>query len=486
MIVYLVKSTILLALLWGLYTLLLENEKMHRFNRFYLLAALAIGLTAPLIQFEIQPNSKVGGIDLVQIDQIVEAPSEFVVESIKPLVTDNPILEEQLTVPYITPRYNTFALLLILAYIAIATIFLGKFVFGLHEIFTSLKKGKIITWKDTALVLMDEAVTPQSFLKWIFLNREDYESGKIGDEILEHERTHIKQKHSLDVLIIEALKVVFWFNPFIYGFRNAILLNHEFLADEHVVTHVSDRKKYQETLLEFATSEVTTSMTNKFAVSVSKARFKMLSSSRSKFRSMRRALLVMLALSAITFMFCTDSGTKYENLSFKELGEMFPASYEDVELSKNEDGLWIDINSVPYSGVQQVFRIDSDQLVYTNHYRNGFLFESELFNVNPQGEPIIKGIVKYAIDPEGNLNTKIFSETGDNAMTLFVEFTDYEDTRNQKYYYLSGNLHSDKNMLRPASGKGIAYHGLFTEYDEDGIITKQELYDNGELVEKIK
>lgn len=486
MIVYLVKSTVLLGLLWGLYALLLENEKMHRFNRFYLLIALVIGLTAPLIQFNIQPNSKVGGIDLIQIDQIVEAPSEFVVETIKPLVLEKPIQSEELAVSYITPQYNSFALFLILIYNAVATVFLFKFVFGLNEIYASIKKGTIITWKDTSLVLLDAEVTPQSFLKWIFLNREGYESGKIGDEILEHERTHIKQKHSLDVLFIEALKVVFWFNPFIYGFRNAILLNHEFLADEHVVTHVSDRKKYQETLLEFATSEVTTSMTNKFAVSVSKARFKMLSSSRSKFRSMPKAFLVILTLSTLTFMFCTDSGAKYENLSFKELGEMHPTSYEDVELSKNEDGLWIDINNVPYSGVQQVFRIDSDQLVYTNHYRNGFLFESELFNVNPQGEPIIKGLVKYAIDPDGNLNTKIFSETGDNAMTLFVEFTDYEDTRNQKYYYLSGNLHSDKNILRPASGNGIEYHGLSTEYDEDGIITKQELYDNGELVETIK
>lgn len=226
--------------------------------------------------------------------------------------------------------------------------------------------------------------------------------------------------------------------------------------------------------------------TSRLDFRLTKARFKMLSSSCSKFRSMPRALLVMLALSAITFMFCTDSGTKYENLSFKELGEMFPTTYDDVELKKNEDGIWIDINSLPYSGVQQIFSTDSDQLVYTHHFNNGFLFESELFNVNPQGEPIIKGLVKYAIDPEGNLNTKIFSETDDNAMTLFVEFTDYEDTRNQKYYYLSGNLHSDKNMLRPASGNGIEYHGLFTEYDEDGIITKQELYDNGELVETIK
>ncbi|MBO6793519.1 MAG: hypothetical protein JJ895_06390 [Balneolaceae bacterium] len=255
MIVYLVKSTILLALLWGLYTLLLENEKMHRFNRFYLLAALVIGLTAPLIQFEISPNSPVAGIALKQVDQIVEAPTDLVVESISPLVTKAPAFKESSVSAPVKPEYNLLALAMIFGYLAVVVLLFGKFVFGLQEIYTSIKKGTSITWKDTTLILMDESVTPQSFLKWIFLNREEYESGKIGDEILEHERTHIKQKHSLDVLFIEALKVVFWFNPFMYGFRNSIMLNHEFLADEHVVTHVSDRKKYQEILLKFASSK---------------------------------------------------------------------------------------------------------------------------------------------------------------------------------------------------------------------------------------
>ncbi len=262
MILYLVKSTILLGLLWGLYAVLLQNEKMLRFNRFYLLFALVIGLTAPLFQFEIKPNAKVAGIELAQIDQIVEAPSEFIVESIEPIIVDNPIPEEELVIPYSRTHYNQVALALLIGYVLIAGFFLSRFVLGLHEIYSSARRGKVNSRKGTNIVLLEESITPQSFLNWIFLNREDYESGKIDNDILEHELTHIRQKHSLDVIFIELLKIVFWFNPFIYGFRNSIMLNHEFLADEHVVNHVSERKKYQEKLLEYATSEKRTQFTN--------------------------------------------------------------------------------------------------------------------------------------------------------------------------------------------------------------------------------
>ncbi len=333
MIVYLVKSTILLALLWGLYTLLLENEKMHRFNRFYLLAALVIGLTAPLIQFEISPNSPVAGIALNQVDQIVEAPTELVVESISPLVTNAPSFDESSVSTPSQPEYNKLALILVFGYLAVAGLLFGKFVFGLHEIYTSIKKGTAKKWKDTTLILMDEAITPQSFLKWIFLNCEDYESGKIGDEILEHERTHIKQKHSVDVLFIEVLKVVFWFNPFMYGFRNSIMLNHEFLADEHVVTHVSDRKNYQETLLRFATTKKATSLGHRFSQSNPKQRLLMLAmKNRSKISSIKvvAVFLALLTLSAACLEYEVQDNSSLNDLT-KELVTQIDFKKVDID-----------------------------------------------------------------------------------------------------------------------------------------------------------
>lgn len=534
MIVYLVKSTILLGLLWGLYALLLKNEKMHRFNRFYLLIALVIGLTAPLIQFEIQPNANIAGVDLVQVDQIVEAPSQFVVETIEPLVIENPIPEEEFVLPYMTPQYNSFALILILTYIAVAAVFLFKFVFGLNEIYASVKKGTTIAWKDTTLVLLDDEVTPQSFLKWIFLNKKDYESGKIEEEILEHERTHIKQKHSLDVLFIEVLKVVFWFNPFLYGFRNSIMLNHEFLADEHVVTHVSDRTKYQETLMEFATSKVKTSMTNKFASSYSKTRFKMMLKPTSYFQNFSKLTLLLPIAFTTVVLFCTSVS---ENRSFRNGVEMLEepelmfftldGSVRNSPDRNSFDGLRAFIEpGKPFTGIQKAYNVTEDKLVSETVFKNGWAVSAQLLEdveeigikymkfeyvqgkeftqraFNENDELIKKGVVTYT--SEGVNRSVILNEF--DASNNIVKHSTYsfmngglreafsinanQDTTFHNYYdediYISKEYHPN-GQLKYKSGKGaFGYEGLMTLYDEQGNITRQELYEKGELVETIK
>lgn len=265
MIVYILKSTVLLGLLWGLYKLLLENEKMHHFKRFYLLAALILGLATPLMQIDIQPNTKIAGINLDKLDQVVEAPSKFIANSIEPmLIPAAPPIESNANqvAPAIEQKY-TLGKIIFVAYISIAIILLLRFGFGLFQLGSAIRRGTFKNIEGNRIILLEESITPQSFLKWIFLNRTDFETGNIGQEIIEHERAHIQQLHSLDVLFIEFLKVVFWFNPFMYAFKHAMLLNHEFLADEHVISKVLPAQQYQNRLLDFALNSTQTSLSNK-------------------------------------------------------------------------------------------------------------------------------------------------------------------------------------------------------------------------------
>lgn len=90
---------------------------------------------------------------------------------------------------------------------------------------------------------------PHSFLDDIFVNRADYEEGLISDQILYHEKAHVDGKHTLEVLFVKLLKVIFWFNPAVYLFRRAILINHELLADERVLRRHPDIRGYQKQLL---------------------------------------------------------------------------------------------------------------------------------------------------------------------------------------------------------------------------------------------
>jgi len=102
------------------------------------------------------------------------------------------------------------------------------------------------------LILVEEKILPHTFLNYIFINKNDYENRKIEGELFTHELTHVRQKHTLDVLFIEILKTIFWFNPLLIFYKKAIQLNHEFLADEKVVTSYKNVPFYQSLLLEKA------------------------------------------------------------------------------------------------------------------------------------------------------------------------------------------------------------------------------------------
>ncbi len=264
MIIYLVKSTILLAILLGLYKLFLENEKMHSFNRVFLLIALGLGLTAPLIQIDISPDTKIAGVELHKVESTINAPSEFVARTIEPVITSPPstpaaevdeaVSESNSPIVPEEPRFSRKEIIAGI-YLFITLFFLIRFGSGLFELFSKVRKGTKSSFKTSTLVLLDEPVTPQSFFKWIFLNKKDFESGKIAPEILEHELTHIRQKHSLDVLLVEFVKTIFWFNPVLYFYKHSIQLNHEFLADEGAVTVSESVSDYQSVLLEFVSTD---------------------------------------------------------------------------------------------------------------------------------------------------------------------------------------------------------------------------------------
>ena len=82
-----------------------------------------------------------------------------------------------------------------------------------------------------------------------FISKLEYENCKIDEKIIDHERAHVIQRHTLDVLLIELLLILFWFNPVFYLCRNAIRLNHEYLADEAVISKHKNTQLYQHLII---------------------------------------------------------------------------------------------------------------------------------------------------------------------------------------------------------------------------------------------
>jgi hypothetical protein len=136
----------------------------------------------------------------------------------------------------------------------------------------------------------------------------------MDQQLLLHEFTHANQRHSYDIMFIELLKIVFWFNPIFILYKKAIQLNHEFLADDGVLTYTHiNLKAYQHLLLSKAGFSHTLNLTSNFNYSITKKRLIMMNQTTPKLRAMLKAIALAPVMIVLAFFGCI----KAEALSVK-------------------------------------------------------------------------------------------------------------------------------------------------------------------------
>jgi len=289
MVDYIIKSGLCLVILLALYRLFLEKEKMHRFNRFFLLFSLAFGLLVPLVTLEIASNP-LPPVEFSTVEEMVVQPA------VLPEAAD----VNQAVITDTSPDYTTSIIFII--YGLGVCILLGRFILNLAKIASSILKHPRLKSDQGTIILLKENVIPHSFLNYIFLNEETYLNKGIEEQIVVHELTHVNQKHSIDILIAELLKIVFWFNPVFIFYKNAMQLNHEFLADESVVVSSNDVPAYQSLLLQAAGLR-TFNLANNFNYSLTKKRLKMMKKHSSKMIVMLKEIALIPLLIVLVFLF---------------------------------------------------------------------------------------------------------------------------------------------------------------------------------------
>jgi len=214
------------------YKLLLEKESLHHFKRFFLLTALLASFIIPQVVFteyvETAPTRAVTQVLSIEEHQEI-TPVAYVVEK--------------------SPM--NWSLILYTIYGLGLVAFAFRFLYNIAKIWIRVKRNTQIKNNFLVKVLLKEQLPPHTFLRYIFLNKHKFETKNIPNSVLLHEETHAKEWHSLDVIFIELLQVVFWFNPLIYLFKKTIKLNHEFLADSAVLKNQEDHLNYQNTLLSY-------------------------------------------------------------------------------------------------------------------------------------------------------------------------------------------------------------------------------------------
>lgn len=281
MMPYILKSALCLGLIYGVYKLLLEREKMALFNRWFLLFGLLFSFIIPLIRLEFTAVKILAPIpmkDLIALELVSGKTS--------------PSLE---ILDWMTLLYS--------CYVVVACLLLVRFLYHLNQLYLLVKQHPVIDFRGAKLVLLKEDALPYTFCQYIFVSQAAYEQGELEEELYLHELTHARQWHSMDVLLIELLQVFFWFNPLLLFYKRVIQLNHEFLADDAVIQQFKTVASYQHLLLDKISPNQCLSLTSNLNFLLTKKRLKMMTKSTSWFRACSLASVTMPLFFALLFLF---------------------------------------------------------------------------------------------------------------------------------------------------------------------------------------
>ncbi|MEM9363058.1 MAG: M56 family metallopeptidase [Bacteroidota bacterium] len=296
MVLYLLKSTACLTIFFLFYKGLLENTSMHRFKRFYLLGCLILSFLIPSIVFVQYVDMPV--VETLQTSLPPSEPNTVISQPAKP-ISD----WETINFPLLAWSVYGFGL-------SLFSIRFGK---NLVDIVRRIRRNQKIKETSHIKVLIHEQLPPHTFLKYIFLEKEKFQSNALDSEVLLHEETHAMQRHTYDILFVEIIQLLLWFNPLVYLFKHSIKLNHEFLADEAVLRKLDSPKTYQNTLLSYlsaASQSKYQSITMASAIHYSsiKKRFTIMRKQTSKKVKLIRMLLILPLVSLLLLSF---SETQY-------------------------------------------------------------------------------------------------------------------------------------------------------------------------------
>jgi hypothetical protein len=288
--VYLLKSTACLVAFFAFYKLFLEKQNMHVFKRFYLLGVLLISFGIPFITF----------VEYIEVTQEL-----FILPA-------DTIFMEAVEQPVPEP-VNYCPTILWSVYFLGAALFGIRFIANFGKLIYKIQRNPKIKQANHTNVLLQPKITPHTFFEYVFLNKKAFENHKIPQEVILHEAAHAKQKHSIDVVFIEFLQAIFWFNPLLYMLKKAIKLNHEFLADQAVLENGVSLPTYQELLLALSSNANHPQLANAINYSSFKKRFTVMKTQTTTKAIWLRSLLLLPLLAVLIFSFSTKEIVEKEN-----------------------------------------------------------------------------------------------------------------------------------------------------------------------------
>ncbi|MDM1406308.1 M56 family metallopeptidase [Myroides sp. DF42-4-2] len=369
MLLYLIQTTVLLFMTLGIYKLFLEQTKIHEFKRYYLLAALVLALILPLVKIPSTSPLTIANSKLQELNEIIISPTTS--------STADAVYS------YITP-----STVLLLLYSLGVLIMLIRFFKSIQQYKKLEQRGSLVYDRGQRFVLVDHIDTAFTFRDTIYLPL--YIPIDWTNKIILHEYNHVKQHHSRDILFIEILKIVFWFQPLLYWYQQHIALNHEFLADDTLNTSKEETQAYLQLLLTQTYQNNEQPMSSSFNFNLTKKRFIMLTKVNKPLHN------TLAVLGTFAFICILGATTVFAQERKKENTETTRVGKENQ--SSNSDEVYIAVTKpATYPGGMEEFNKD--------FIANFKLPETELTTA--------RVILMFVVEKDGSLNeVKIVKDPG--------------------------------------------------------------------------
>ncbi len=229
MMLYVIKAAITLALLYSCFFIFLSKETFHRFNRCMLVGIMLISLVMPMFHFTTSHPTT--------LNEEVYIVQNYIEHDTTPIIVTAQQAQGITWIQALTWIYMAGVVLMLILTLVQAISLCRFMCSGVRHTDT----------QGNTVILHNNDVPPFSIFRYIVMSVKDYESSR--QYILTHEQEHIRLGHTYDLLLLQGMKTLMWFNPFIWFLSRDLKAVHEYEADQAVINQGIDAKSYQQLLV---------------------------------------------------------------------------------------------------------------------------------------------------------------------------------------------------------------------------------------------
>ena len=349
MITNLILTFLATMVLYFAYKLLFRNSNRFQLNRIILLTISIFAFALPFIRINLEGQ---------QFQEITSFKEEMdVIFYSDAIIEETPVEASTLSVTDITSYI----------YIIGVVFFLMKFVYNIFKIYKIKAGKKIETIDNVNFIYTNESHVPFSFFNNVFIGTStssvtDNEvpepvEGNANILIIKHEMSHVKNHHSVDIILMEIMIAFQWFNPFIRMIKNELKNNHEFIADSEAIKNEDEKSNYMMLLLQQCTADDFSTIANNFSFLLTKKRISMITKNQKVKGSVIKVLLTLPVFALLILL-----NTQCDNVKPNEDKQQTPAA----EVETVQDSIYRVSDAMPEypGGPNEMMRYIQENIKY--------------------------------------------------------------------------------------------------------------------------